>query len=140
MKLPILRMKLWPKPKKWTAEKRPTGARETHKDNQPEYRAGRLRLARNDFCQMGDAMPEEHWSFIERECLRVARSQPGYGHLRAIAIARTDAPNRKPNWEVLGFDPELSPSTRPRAIAAIETVRGQYVLAPYVKQAPAKAS
>ena len=101
MKLPILRMKLWPKPKKWTAEKRPTGARETRKDNQPEYRAGRLRLAGNDFCQMGDAMPEEHRSFIEGERLRVARSQPGCGHLRAIAIARTDAPNRKPNCCVM---------------------------------------
>jgi hypothetical protein len=140
MKLPILRMKLWPKPKKWTAEKRPTGARETRKDNQPEYRAGRLRLAGNDFCQMGDAMPEEHRSFIEGERLRVARSQPGCGHLRAIAIARTDAPNRKPNWEVLGFDPELSPSMRSQAIEAIEIVRGQYVLTPYVKPGCGKAS
>jgi hypothetical protein len=68
--------------------------------NQPEYRAGRLRLARNYFAR-GDAMPEEHRSFIERECLRVARSQPGCGHLRAIAIARTDAPNRKPNCCVM---------------------------------------
>src|ERR1700722_8357462 len=107
--------------------------------NQPEYRAGRLRLARNDFAR-GDAMPEEHRSFIERECLRVARSQPGCGHLRAIAIARTDAPNRKPNWEVLGFDPELSPSMRSQAIEAIEIVRGEYVLTPYVKPGCGKAS
>src|ERR1700733_893299 len=140
MKLPILRMKLWPKPKKWTAEKRPTGARENRKDNQPEYRAGRLRLAGNDFCQMGDAMPEEHRSFIEGECLRVARSQPGCGHLRAIAIARMDPPKGSPNWEVLGFDPGLSPATGPRAIEAIETVREQYVLAPHVKPARGKAS
>jgi hypothetical protein len=142
MKLPILRMKPWPKPKKWTAEKRPTGAREKNRkdDNQPEYRADRLRPAKNDFCQIGDAMPEEHRLFIEGECLRVARSQPGCGHLRAIAIARMDPPNGRPNWEVLGFHPELSPATRPRAIEAIETVRGQYVLAPYVKPARGKAS
>jgi hypothetical protein len=99
----------------------------------------RLRPAKNDFCQIGDAMPEEHRSFIEGECLRVARSQPGCGHLRAIAIARTDAPNRKPNWEVLGFDPELSPSMRSQAIEAIEIVRGQYVLTPYVKPERGKA-
>jgi hypothetical protein len=51
-----------------------------------------------------------------------------------------EAPNRKPNWEVLGFDPELSPSMRSQAIEAIETVRGQYVLAPYVKLERGKAT
>jgi hypothetical protein len=124
-------MKFWPKPKKWTPEKRPTGARENRKDdNQPEYRAGRLRLARNDFCQIGDAMPEERRSFIEEECLRVARSQPGCGHLRAIAIARMYASNGGPNWEVLGFDPELSPPLRSQAIEAIEIVRVSTSLRP----------
>jgi hypothetical protein len=96
--------------------------------------------AKNEFCQMEDGMPEEHRLVIEGECLRVARSQPGCGHLRAIAIARMEAPNRKPNWEVLGFDPELSPSMRSQAIEAIEIVRGQYVLAPYVKLRRGKAT
>ena len=31
-------------------------------------------------------MPEETRSFIEGECLRVARLQPGCKHLKAIAI------------------------------------------------------
>jgi hypothetical protein len=39
---------------------------------------------------------------------------------------------------VLGFDPELSPTMRSQAIEAIETVRGQYILAPYVKPARRK--
>jgi hypothetical protein len=51
-----------------------------------------------------------------------------------------EAPNRKPNWEVLGFDPELSPSMRSQAIEAIEIVRGQYVLAPYAKLGRGKPS
>jgi hypothetical protein len=78
-------------------------------------------------------MPEENRSFIEGECLRVARLQPGCEHLHAIAIARTEPPNGRPNWEVLGFDPELSPAMRAQAIEAIEIIRGQYVLAPFVK-------
>jgi hypothetical protein len=41
---------------------------------------------------------------------------------------------------VLGFDPELSPSMRSQAIEAIEIVRGQYVLTPYVKPGCGKAS
>jgi hypothetical protein len=85
-------------------------------------------------------MPDESRSFIEAECLKVARSHPGCEHLRAIVIARIDPIHGRPNWEVLGFDPELSPATRPRAIEAIDTVRGQYVLAPYVKQARGRAS
>jgi hypothetical protein len=85
-------------------------------------------------------MPDESRAFIEGECLRVARSQPGCGHLRAIAIARMDPPSRKPNWEVLSFDPELSPTIRTQVIEAIEIVRGHYVLAPYVKPTRGKTS
>ena len=55
-------------------------------------------------------MPEETRSFIEGECLRVARLQPGCKHLKAIAIARTH--NGRTNWEVLGFNPELSSAVR----------------------------
>jgi hypothetical protein len=75
----------------------------------------------------------ESRSFIESECLRVARLVPGCEHLNAIAIARKEPPNGKPNWEVLGFDPELSPAMRTQAIEAIEIMRGQYILAPFVK-------
>jgi hypothetical protein len=76
-------------------------------------------------------MQEESRSFIEGECLRVARLQPGCEHLKAVAIAPS---NGKPNWEVLGFDPELSSAVRTQAIEAIESIRGQYVLAPFVNQ------
>jgi hypothetical protein len=85
-------------------------------------------------------MMNESRAFIEGECLRVARSQPGCGHLRAIAIARMDPPDGRPNWEVLGFHPELLPPIRSQAIEAIEIVRGQYVLTPYIKPARGKAS
>jgi hypothetical protein len=77
-------------------------------------------------------MPEETRAFIEGECLRVARLHPGCEHLKAVAIARTH--NGNTNWEVLGFNPELSPATRTQAIEAIEIMRGQYVLAPFVNQ------
>jgi hypothetical protein len=79
-------------------------------------------------------MPEETRSFIEGECLRVARLQPGCEHLKAIAIARIH--NGGSNWEVLGFNPELSSAVRTQAIEAIEIMRGQYVLAPFVSQSP----
>jgi translation initiation factor IF-2 len=38
------------------------------------------------------------------------------------------------NWEVLGFNPELSSAVRAQGIEAIEIMRGQYVLAPFVYQ------
>jgi hypothetical protein len=79
-------------------------------------------------------MPQESRSFIEGECLRIARSQQGCKHLQAVAIARTEPRHGAPNWEVLGFHPELSPAMRTQAIEAIESVRDQYVLAPFINQ------
>jgi hypothetical protein len=81
-------------------------------------------------------MPEETRAFIEGECLKVARLQPGCEHLKAIAIARIH--NGAANWEVLGFNPELSSPARTQAIEAIEIMRGQYVLAPFVNQSRKK--
>jgi hypothetical protein len=81
-------------------------------------------------------MMNESRSFIEEECLRVTRAQPGCGHLK-VTIARTDAPNRTPNWEVLGFVLNCHPQC---AIEAIGIVRCQYVLTPYVKPARREAS
>jgi hypothetical protein len=75
-------------------------------------------------------MPDESRVFIEGECLRVARLQPGCEQLKAILIARTRAPNERSNWKVLGFHPELPPTIRAQAIKAIEILRDQYVLAP----------
>jgi hypothetical protein len=85
-------------------------------------------------------MLDESRSFIEAECLKVARSVPGCRHLKAIVIARANSPNKRPNWEVLGFDPELSPTMRSQAIEAIEIVRDQYILARYVKPSRRKPS
>jgi hypothetical protein len=79
-------------------------------------------------------MLDESRAFIEGECLRVARSQPGCEHLKAIVIARMFPANGRQNWEVLGFNPELPPTPRAQAIGAIEIVRHQFVLAPYVKR------
>jgi hypothetical protein len=76
-------------------------------------------------------MPKETRSFIEGECLRVARLQPGCEHLKEIAIARKH--NGSSNWEVLGFNPELPSAVRAQAIEAIEIIKGQYDLAPFVK-------
>ena len=78
-------------------------------------------------------MPEESRSFIEGECLRVARLQPGCEHLKAVAIARLGSSDGEPNWEVLGFDPELSSAVRTQAIDAIDSIRSQYALAPFIK-------
>jgi hypothetical protein len=50
------------------------------------------------------------------------------------------ASNGGPNWEVLAFHPELSSPTRTQAVEAIEIVRDQYVLAPYVKPPRRNAS
>ena len=60
--------------------------------------------------------------------------------MKAIAIARMYASNGGPNWEVLAFHPELSSPMRAQAVEAIEIVRDQYVLAPYVKPPRRKAS
>ena len=79
-------------------------------------------------------MPEESRSFIEAECMRVARLQRGCEHLIAVAVARMESPNGSPNWEVLAFEPEMPSAVRTRAIEAIESIRGQYVLAPFVNQ------
>jgi hypothetical protein len=81
-------------------------------------------------------LPGKSREFIESECLRVARLQSDCGHLAAVAIARTEPLGSGLNWEVLGFNPELPPATRAEAIKAIDDIRRQYVLAPYVAKPP----
>ena len=81
-------------------------------------------------------LPGKSREFIERECLRVARLQSDCGHLTAVAIARTEPLGSGLNWEVLGFNPHLPPATRAEAIKAIDDIRAQYVLAPYVGKPP----
>ena len=84
----------------------------------------------------GEIVPDESRAFIETECLRVARLERGCEHLRAVAIARIESSNGEPNWEVLGFDPELSSAVRTQAIEAIERIRSQYELARFIKPPP----
>jgi hypothetical protein len=97
-------------------------------------RCVRIIRASRDFSlfQMGKIMPQESRSFIEAECLRVARLQPACEHLKAVAIARLAQPNVSPNWEVLAFWPELPSAVRAKAIEATENMRRQYVLAPFI--------
>jgi hypothetical protein len=81
-------------------------------------------------------MAEKSREFIEGECLRVVRLQLDCGHLTAVAIARTEPLGSGLNWEVLGFNPELPSATRAEAIKAIDDIRAQYALAPYVAKPP----
>ena len=83
-------------------------------------------------------MPDQSRVFIEGECLRVARLQPGGEQLEAILIARAQPSTERSNWMVLGFYPELPPTIRAQAIEAIEILRDQYVLAPAPLVKPAR--
>jgi hypothetical protein len=66
-------------------------------------------------------MPEKSRDFLEAECLDVARRQLGCKELQAVRIG--------PNWEVLGFTPELPPRAHEAAMTAIAPLRGTYALA-----------
>jgi hypothetical protein len=81
-------------------------------------------------------MAEKSREFIEGECLRVVRLQLDCRHLAAVAIARTEPLGSGLNWEVLGFNPELPSATRAEAIKAIDDIRAQYALAPYIAKPP----
>jgi hypothetical protein len=74
-------------------------------------------------------MPEKARDFLEAECLRVARLQLGCKHLQAVRIGRTKPSGSGPNWEVLGFKPELPTIAHQEAMEAIDGLRGRYALA-----------
>jgi hypothetical protein len=78
---------------------------------------------------MPEKMPEKNRKFIEAECLKVARMQQGCSDLRAIRIGRTSPRGSGPNWEVLGFSPELPPLAESYALKAIDRLRQRYALA-----------
>jgi len=83
--------------------------------------------------RMPEKMPEKSWQFIEAECLKVARLAQGCSDLRAVRIGRTKPSGSGPNWEVLGFSPELPPLAESYAREAIDRVRQRYALAPTPK-------
>jgi hypothetical protein len=77
---------------------------------------------------MPETMPEKSRDFIEAECLKVARRQLGYHDLQKVFIARTKPSGSGPNWEVLGFTPELPPRAHDAAMTVIAALRQKYAL------------
>jgi hypothetical protein len=75
-------------------------------------------------------MPETTATFIEAECLRVAKLQLSCSELTAVRIGRTKPRGSGPNWEVLGFTPDLPPQATEMAMTAIAALRRKYALAP----------
>lgn len=78
---------------------------------------------------MVESMPEKDAAFIEAECLKVARRCLGCGDLKKVRIGRTRPRGSGPNWEVLGFTPELPDLAMDEALRAIEPLRQMYALA-----------
>jgi len=56
---------------------------------------------------MSELMPKKGWDFLEQEALRRARNQLGCCHLKAVKIGPLKPMGSGPNWEVLGFTPDL---------------------------------
>jgi hypothetical protein len=71
---------------------------------------------------------ERNSEFIELACLRLARTQHGCGNLLAVRIGPIKPTENKPNWEVMGFTPDLSPLAKEGAMKAIDVLREIYKL------------
>jgi hypothetical protein len=65
---------------------------------------------------------------LEDECLKVARRQAGCTELKAVRIGSLRPSGSGPNWEVLGFTPDLPPIAKVEAMRAIGRLRGTYAL------------
>ncbi len=74
-------------------------------------------------------MRERGRIFIQAECLKVARRQPGCGVLQSVLIAPISSEAGGPNWEIVSFLPDLPPLARLEAIKAIGPLRQKYALA-----------
>jgi hypothetical protein len=79
---------------------------------------------------MPEKMPEKSKDFIEAECLKAARLQIGRRHLERVFIGRTKPAGSGPNWEVLGFTPQLPPVAHNGAVMAIAPLKQKYALEP----------
>ena len=75
---------------------------------------------------MPELMPEKSSDFLEDACLEVARRQPGCSELKAVRIGPLKPRGSGPNWEVLGFTPDLPPIAKQEAMQAIDKLRGIY--------------
>ena len=80
-------------------------------------------------------MRERGRIFIQAECLKVARRQPGCGVLQSVLIAPISSEAGGPNWEIVSFLPDLPPLARLEAIRAIGPLRTKYAL---IARQPAK--
>ena len=78
---------------------------------------------------MPGKMPEKSREFIESECLKVARLEQGCSDLVRVRIGRTKPRGSGPNWEVLGFSPDLPELAQIYALKAIDRLRQKYALA-----------
>jgi hypothetical protein len=79
---------------------------------------------------MPEKMPEKSKDFIEAECLKTARLQIGCRHLERVFIGRRKPAGSGPNWEVLGFTPQLPPRAQAAAETAIAQLTQKYALEP----------
>jgi hypothetical protein len=77
---------------------------------------------------MPDKIPERSKAFIELECLKVARGAVGCSDLRAVRIGRLKPRGGGPNWEVLGFSPELDKLAHDEALEKIAPLRQMFAL------------
>ena len=77
---------------------------------------------------MPEKMPEKSREFIEAECLKAARREQGCSDLVKVRIGRTKPRGSGPNWEVLGFSPDLPELAQTYAFDAIDRLRQKYAL------------
>jgi hypothetical protein len=79
---------------------------------------------------MTEQMPEKSQEFIEAECLKFALHGLGCSHLKSVRIGRNKLSGSGPNWEVLGFKPELPSVAHAEAMEKIDHLRQKFALAP----------
>ena len=77
---------------------------------------------------MPEKMPEESREFIESECLNAALGALGCSNLIGVRVGSLRPRGSAPNWEVLGFSPQLPPIAYDEALKAIAPLRQKYAL------------
>jgi hypothetical protein len=74
--------------------------------------------------------PEKTLEWLEAKALRCCRGRPWCGHLKAVRIERTTLSGNEANWDVVAFEPQLSPAAENEAMKEIHLLREAYALAP----------